>query len=205
MRMTIEQLTDEVDMLAAHAEALYKRSQRLAVAIRDNSVPDVPGDAIEPVPPLDGITPGAYGPHGFTVADSDGFARYQALDEWLAKNVPANLRSKFPTRFCTAELWELGQFPDWIARDKCYMNLCARLTSPSGGGFNYQAWTYRFEQIPQTAEPNWNIGPLDRRDHKLERVDLLTDAWSTNWKPGGVNDLLVWLDAMLQRELAPKD
>lgn len=201
-RMTDGEILSELDWIAANAEAVFKRSERLAVAMRGGSVPDAPVDPVKP--PAD-LPTDSYGPHGFTAADSDGFARYRELDEWLAKNVPAHLRSKFPTRFCTAELWELGQFPDWIARDKCYMNLCARLSSPAGAGFNYQAWTYRYIGIPLPAEPNWNIGPLDRRDHKLERVDLLTDAWSTNWKPGGVVDLLTWLDAMLQRELAPKE
>jgi hypothetical protein len=149
-----------------------------------------------------------YGPHGFTAADDDGFARFRALDEFLA-TVPEKLRSKFPTRFCTAELWELGVFPSAIAREKCYQNLISRMRSPIAVPqfFNWDAWSFRTVGIAVTGERDWNIGPLQAaKTYSLEPADLLVgQAWSENWKPGGEARLLEALKAKLVRELEPKD
>lgn len=153
--------------------------------------------------PIQGA-PLPYGKHGFTDADEDGFARFKALDEWLAK-VPKHLRGKFPTRFCTAELWELGVFPSAIAREKCYQNLIMRMTSPIATPlfFNWDAWTFSVTHRDVPADRDWNIGPLQAgKTYDLRRADLLVgQAWSENWKPGGEARLLEALKAKLAREL----
>ena len=185
----------------AVAEAESIIAAELAAA--GNGLPVV----VDPPEPDVDVTTG-YGPHGFTAADDDGFARFKAIDEWLA-TVPKRFRDKFPTRFCTPELWEMGAFPSAIAREKCYMNLISRMTSPADipAFFNWDAWTFSVTKLDTAGERDWNVGPLQAaKTYRLDRAELMVGkAWSTNWKPGGEAALLEALKEKLARELEPKD
>lgn len=212
MRMTIEQLTDEVDMLAAHAEALYKRSQQLAVAIRDNSAEPVPEDVTAPTIPTDG---GKWLPNGFSRQGlPGGFATMRAW-ELLKANSPTPwpkwLHDKTPHRFVSVVMLDSVEFLSYEDKLAATANLGRRwstiqLQPPM---FDHSAINFTVTAKPPKqpgdlgiTDPYWNLTPAQRaavdydyQDHGalVPEVDNGVGgngAYSGNWNPSMDADYL---------------